>query len=72
LSDKKRNEFYRSLIGTETDVLFEHNNKDGVMKGFASNYARVAADFDMERTNIFSKILIEKVEDNLCFGRVIK
>lgn len=72
LSDKKRNEFYRSLIGTEADVLFEHNNKDGMMRGFASNYARVAADFDMERTNIFSKILIEKVEDNLCFGRVIK
>lgn len=72
LSDKKRNEFYRSLIGTEAEVLFEHNNKDGIMKGFASNYTRVAADFDMERTNIFSKILIEKVEDNLCFGRVIK
>jgi threonylcarbamoyladenosine tRNA methylthiotransferase MtaB len=70
LSDKKRNEFYQSLIGTEARVLFEHDNKDGMMKGFASNYARVAAKYDIEIVNKFSKVLIEKIEDNLCFGTV--
>jgi threonylcarbamoyladenosine tRNA methylthiotransferase MtaB len=70
LSDKKRNEFYQGLIGTEAKALFEHDNKDGMMKGFSSNYARVAAKYDAAIVNKFSKVLIEKVEDNLCFGTV--
>src|SRR3972149_51551 len=35
LSDKKRNEFYNQMFGKELDVLFEHENHNGVMKGFS-------------------------------------
>ena len=41
LSDKKKNEFYRQMIGAELTVLFEEENHNGFMRGFASNYVRV-------------------------------
>ena len=33
------------MIGKKLDVLFEHENNDGLMKGFSSNYVRVAHPF---------------------------
>lgn len=41
LSDKKRAAFYSSQSGREAEVIFEHENDEGMMKGFTSNYIRV-------------------------------
>ena len=66
LSEKKRNEFYRKMIGKELDVLFEHENHNGYMKGFASNYVRVQHPFDENLVNKFSKVKISEVDDKVC------
>ncbi|MGE5398887.1 MAG: tRNA (N(6)-L-threonylcarbamoyladenosine(37)-C(2))-methylthiotransferase MtaB [Ignavibacteriales bacterium] len=71
LSEKKRNEFYRKMIGREMEILFEHEDHDGYMKGFASNYVRVQYKYDPSLINSFSRIRIEEVKGEVCSGRLI-
>lgn len=72
LSEKKRNEFYRKMIGKELTVLFEHENLDGFMKGFSSNYVRVKIPFNKEYINKLIKVNIMEVDENICTGEVIE
>ncbi|MGF1925774.1 MAG: tRNA (N(6)-L-threonylcarbamoyladenosine(37)-C(2))-methylthiotransferase MtaB, partial [Bacteroidia bacterium] len=46
LSDKKRRAFYASQIGSEAQVLFEDDQKNGFMNGFTKNYVKVKAKYD--------------------------
>ncbi len=46
LSDKKRRAFYQSQLGTEQEVLFEADQKDGWMHGFTRNYVKVKHPYD--------------------------
>ncbi len=66
LSEKKRNEFYRSMVGQELTVLFEHENLDGFMKGFSSNYVRVKTKFDETLINKLTQVKITEVDENIC------
>ncbi|MGE5352378.1 MAG: tRNA (N(6)-L-threonylcarbamoyladenosine(37)-C(2))-methylthiotransferase MtaB [Acidobacteriota bacterium] len=71
LSEKKRNEFYRKMVGSELEILFEHENHNGHMKGFASNYLRVQHDYDERLVNVFSHLRIEDVQGEICFGKLV-
>ena len=42
LSEKKRMAFYREHLGTRRPVLFEEEERRGVMFGFTDNYIKVA------------------------------
>ena len=46
LSDKKRRAFYDTQTGTQHEVLFEADSKDGVMHGFTRNYVKVVTQYD--------------------------
>ncbi len=72
LSEKKKNHFYKSIIGTKQTVLFEGENHDGVMKGFTSNYIRVATDFNPHLINKFQEIYISEVKEELAFGSILE
>ena len=71
LSEKKKNEFYRKMIGKELTVLFETENLNGFMKGFSSNYVRVKFPFSQELTNQFAKIKIAEVDENIATGELM-
>ncbi len=66
LSEKKRHEFYQSMIGKELTVLFEHENYDGFIKGFTSNYVRIKALYNSEIINKFVQVKIKEVDENIC------
>jgi threonylcarbamoyladenosine tRNA methylthiotransferase MtaB len=51
LSEKKRRAFYEMFIGMERPVLFEQEEKDGMMQGYADNYLRVITAYDPELVN---------------------
>jgi threonylcarbamoyladenosine tRNA methylthiotransferase MtaB len=68
LSEKKRYNFYSEMIGRELDVLFEHENNHGRIKGFSSNYVRVSQDFNPNLINQVMKVSIEGIEDYCCTG----
>ncbi|MBU2494370.1 MAG: tRNA (N(6)-L-threonylcarbamoyladenosine(37)-C(2))-methylthiotransferase MtaB [Bacteroidetes bacterium] len=64
LSEKKRNEFYRSMIGKELEVIFEHQNYNGFMKGFSSNYVRIINSFNENLINKITPVLIKEIKEN--------
>ena len=66
LSEKKKHEFYQKMVGKELTILFEHEDHEGMMKGFSSNYVRVKHSFDQELINKFVKAKIKEVDENIC------
>lgn len=56
LSEKKQNQFKQQNFGKELEVIFESENKDGLMFGFTSNYLRIAKPFNAAEINQIKKI----------------
>ena len=70
LSEKKRHQFYREMIGKELRVLFESENNNGIIKGFSSNYVKVKNNFEPSLINKFCNVKIENIEGNTCEGEI--
>jgi len=51
LSAKKMREFYENHLNQEYSVLFEHENKNGMMFGFTENYIKVGYSFNEKLVN---------------------
>ncbi len=68
LSEKKRNEFYRKMIGKDLTILLESENNNGFIKGFSSNYVRVKIPFDENLINQFVKVKIKEIDENIATG----
>ena len=66
LSEKKRNEFHQKMIGKDLTVLFEHENHNGYMKGFSSNYVRIKHSFNPKLINKFVKVKVMEVDEDFC------
>ncbi|MXV51207.1 tRNA (N(6)-L-threonylcarbamoyladenosine(37)-C(2))-methylthiotransferase MtaB [Pedobacter sp. HMF7647] len=56
LSEKKRRAFYESQLNTSATVLFEGDNKDGIMHGFTANYVKVKALYDPLLVNELKRV----------------
>lgn len=62
LSEKKKMAFYQSQIGNTLPVLWEHENKNGLMFGFTENYVRVQKPFDEHSINEIELVKLQKIE----------
>ncbi len=51
LSAKKLHAFYEQHLGKTFTVLFEHENKNGIMNGFTENYIKVTYPYTAELVN---------------------
>jgi threonylcarbamoyladenosine tRNA methylthiotransferase MtaB len=72
LSEKKRFKFLNTLKGKSLQVLFEHENDSGFIKGYSSNYARVFHPYKQDLANTFSDIMINNVVQEHCSGNIIE
>ncbi len=66
LSEKKKMEFYRTQLGKKLPVLWEHENKNGMMYGFTENYVRVSKIFDEKSVNQIERIILDKILEEGC------
>ncbi|MCB9247940.1 MAG: tRNA (N(6)-L-threonylcarbamoyladenosine(37)-C(2))-methylthiotransferase MtaB [Ignavibacteriales bacterium] len=66
LSEKKKNEFYRKMIGKNLRVLFEETEKESNLYGFTSNYVKVKYPSETDLVNNFKFVKIKSVIDNIC------
>ena len=64
LSEKKRQAFYQSQLGSTQKVLWEHDNKEGKMFGFTENYVKVQTDFDLSLVNQTQYVELVKINHN--------
>lgn len=71
LSSKKRNEFYSQMVGKNLKVLFEHENHDGVIKGFSSNYVKVNHPFNPDLVNNLLKVKVTGFGNDECTGKIM-
>ncbi len=71
LSEKKKFKFYSEMKGKVLDVLFESHNDNGLMKGFSSNYVRVAHSFNPELVNTISRFEVKHPQAEYCTGNIL-
>lgn len=71
LSDKKKFEFYNSMISTEAEVLFEEENHDGLMRGFSSNYIRVEQPYNSDYINKLVKVKLSETNGRIAKGQLL-
>jgi len=71
LSEKKRAAFYASMQGEEVEVIFEHENDNGLMKGFTSNYIRVEHPYQEEFVNKMAAVRLETFNGITFKGSII-
>lgn len=64
LSEKKKMAFYATQVGKTLPVLWEHENKNGVIFGFTENYVRVQKPFDIASVNQIESIQLQKILDD--------
>ena len=70
LSEKKKYNFYKEMIGKELDVLFETENSYGKIKGFSSNYIRISLDYNPNFVNQILTVSVDGITDNCCIGTI--
>ncbi len=63
LSDKKRRYFYEQHMRDQAEVLFEADEKDGLMTGFTENYIKVTAKYDPLLINELKTIKLEHINE---------
>ncbi|MCC7298974.1 MAG: tRNA (N(6)-L-threonylcarbamoyladenosine(37)-C(2))-methylthiotransferase MtaB [Bacteroidia bacterium] len=64
LSEKKRQAFYRQHLNTVRAVLFEKEEKGGIMHGFTDNYIKVSAPYDPLMINEIVEVRLEQMLDD--------
>ena len=62
LSASKKTSFYKKNIGGDYNVLFESENKNGLIEGYTENYIRVRKDWNKNLVGKIRKVKIEKVD----------
>ena len=62
LSASKKISFYKKNIGTDYNVLFESENKNGLIEGYTENYIRVRKNWNKNLVGKIRKVKIEKVD----------
>lgn len=72
LSAKKLHSFYEKHLGKTFTVLFEHENKNGLMYGFTENYIKISHPYSAESVNQSVKINTKAInEDGLVTAELI-
>ena len=64
LSEKKKMAFYETQLRKTLPVLWEHENKNGLMFGFTENYVRVQKPFDLHSVNQIELLKLKKILDD--------
>lgn len=64
LSEKKRRLFYEEQLGKEGEVLFESDEKNGLMHGFTPNYVKVETPYDPLLVNEIVGARLTEISEN--------
>lgn len=68
LSAKKKRDFYKTQMHKIKEVLFEEENKDGLIFGFTDNYIRVAYPYEKKLINSKKIVLLKNLKEDYFIG----
>jgi threonylcarbamoyladenosine tRNA methylthiotransferase MtaB len=63
LSTKKQRNFYAQHIGSTRKVLFEAENKNGLIHGFSDNYIKVQMPFSADLINCMQDVHLQNINE---------
>lgn len=66
LSEKKRRYFYEQQLGKTANILFEADQKEGMMHGFSPNYVKVSAKYDPALVNELKSAVLKEIGADGC------
>lgn len=66
-SKNLKQQFFRSFLGKEVEILFEHATKDG-MFGHSEHYLPVIVDDPTIESNSIHLVKLVDIQDNVCIG----
>lgn len=73
LSEKKRMAFYNENLGSTRPVLWEAENKEGMMQGYTDNYIRVSHPYDKELVNQITEVDLAMLSsDGTVVGKILQ
>lgn len=61
LSEYKRLLFYRKHLDQDREVLFEKDNRDGLLAGYTDNYIRIQASEDIASVNDIKQVRLKRI-----------
>lgn len=64
LSAKKLRVFYESQLNKKLTVLFEHENKNGMMYGFTENYVKISHPYNENLVNVPTQIITKSLTED--------
>lgn len=70
--EKSKQKFLESFINAEAEVLFEQPVSRGMMEGKTNNYITVHVPIEEGLEGNFRKVLLEKAENGIMIGKIIK
>jgi threonylcarbamoyladenosine tRNA methylthiotransferase MtaB len=65
LSQKKLNHFYRQHLGETHQVMFETENRNGMLHGFTANYIKVKTNFDPALVRTVAEVELVSIDDDM-------
>ena len=65
LSQKKLHHFYDQHVGKTMKVMFETENKNGMLHGFTENYIKVKTDFDPALVRQIAEAELNSIDDDM-------
>jgi threonylcarbamoyladenosine tRNA methylthiotransferase MtaB len=68
LSEKKRMAFYRSQLKSNRNVLWEGEERNGMMEGYTENYVRVIQEWNPKSVNSIERVHLLDIDQN---GRIL-
>ncbi len=69
---KKKNAFYKQMVGKTLDVLWESEIKNGMIFGFTGNYVKVKTEYKQSLVNEILPVKITGVENLVAVGEIIE
>ena len=64
LSAKKLRQFYEKNLNQSLSVLFENENKEGMMFGFTENYLKIAHPYNEQLVNKITRVRTKKIAED--------
>lgn len=71
MSMSKRQEYYKTFIDRNVQVLFESSKNNNILGGLTGEYIRVYAQTNQNLINQISDVIIKRVENEKCFGEIL-
>lgn len=72
LSNELEDNYYKSFVGKEVEVIFEQRDNMGLLEGHSSNYILVHVDANDDLIRKNARVTLLEYKDGMMFGKIVE